>query len=151
MATYFDFWNLNFYLVNINHFEHCLLKRRSYYDFFPFFHIQLLEAETVHYIFNENLALCNEVTERVIQQIIHSIEQHGRNVQYLRLLQTLLKAEGQLIRKTQDSIMSEVYKKIKIFTKSCCLTMNSKPKTTSIAILYIKTQERKNFVFVRKE
>ena len=104
-----------------------------------FFHIQLLEAETVHYIFNENLALCNEVTERVIQQIIHSIEQHGRNVQYLRLLQTLLKAEGQLIRKTQDSIMSEVYKKIKIFTKSCCL--NSKPKTTSIAILYIKLKK----------
>ena len=62
----------------------------------------------MRYIFHENLALCNEVTERVIQQIIHSIEQHGRNVQYLRLLQTLLKAEGQLIRKTQDAIMSEV-------------------------------------------
>ncbi|XP_066920904.1 inositol 1,4,5-trisphosphate-gated calcium channel ITPR1-like isoform X2 [Clytia hemisphaerica] len=68
----------------------------------------LLEAETVRFIFHENLALCNEVTERVIQQIIHSIEQHGRNVQYLRLLQTLLKAEGQLIRKTQDAIMSEL-------------------------------------------
>lgn len=67
-----------------------------------------MEAETVRYIFNENLALCNEVTERVVQQIVHSIEQHGRHVNYLRLLQTLLKAEGQLVRKTQDVIMSEV-------------------------------------------
>lgn len=62
----------------------------------------------MRYIFNENLALCNEVTDRVIQQIVHSIEQHGRHVNYLKLLQTLLKAEGQLIRKTQDVIMSEV-------------------------------------------
>jgi len=71
----------------------------------------------VRYIFHENLALCNEVTERVIQQIIHSIEQHGRNVQYLRLLQTLLKAEGQLIRKTQDAIMSEVCFRTRFATK----------------------------------
>ena len=85
--------------------------------FFAYFYYQLLEAETVHYIFHENLALCNEVTERVIQQIIHSIEQHGRNVQYLRLLQTLLKAERQLIRKTQDAIMSEVTKSIKFSHK----------------------------------
>ena len=70
--------------------------------------IQLLEAETIRYIFTDNLGLCNEVTDRVVQQIVHSIEQHGRHVHYLSLLQTLLKAEGQLIRKTQDIIMAEV-------------------------------------------
>lgn len=81
---------------------------QKYLDAFLSSGLGLLEAETVRYIFNENLALCNEVTERVVQQIVHSIEQHGRHVNYLRLLQTLLKAEGQLVRKTQDVIMSEL-------------------------------------------
>ena len=56
----------------------------------------------------DNIALCNEVTDNVVQQIVHAIESNGKHVQYLRLLQTLLKAEGQLIRKTQDLVMAEV-------------------------------------------
>ena len=68
-----------------------------------------MEAETIRYIYMENIALCNEVTESLIQQIIHAIESSGKHVRYLQLLQTLLKAEGQLIRKTQDTIMAEVH------------------------------------------
>ncbi|XP_065669152.1 inositol 1,4,5-trisphosphate-gated calcium channel ITPR1 isoform X5 [Hydra vulgaris] len=80
----------------------------KYLDTFLSSGLGILEAETVRYIFHDNLILCNEVNERVIQQVVHSIEQHGRHVAYLRLLQTLLKAENQLIRKTQDIVMSEL-------------------------------------------
>lgn len=55
-----------------------------------------------------NSALCYEVTERVVQHIVHCTESQGRHVEYLRLLQTLVKAEGQSIRKTQDMVMAEV-------------------------------------------
>ena len=56
----------------------------------------------------DNIALCNDASESLIQQIIHAIESGGKHVRYLQLLQTLLKAENQLIRKTQDTIMAEV-------------------------------------------
>ena len=56
----------------------------------------------------ENSALCYEVTEKVVQHIIHCIETQGRHVEYLKALQTLVKAEGQSIRKTQDLVMAEV-------------------------------------------
>ena len=57
----------------------------------------------------DNIALCSDVSESLIQQIIHAIESGGKHVRYLQLLQTLLKAENQLIRKTQDTIMAEVF------------------------------------------
>ncbi|KAK3699926.1 hypothetical protein QZH41_016593, partial [Actinostola sp. cb2023] len=68
----------------------------------------LHEAQTLRYIFMENSALCYEVSERVVQHIIHCIESRGRHVEYLKLLQTLVKAEGQSIRKTQDIVMAEL-------------------------------------------
>ena len=60
-----------------------------------------------------NSVLCYEVTERVVQHIIHCTESQGRHVEYLRLLQTLVKAEGQSIRKTQDMVMAEVSVKLR--------------------------------------
>ncbi|KXJ16906.1 Inositol 1,4,5-trisphosphate receptor type 1 [Exaiptasia diaphana] len=68
----------------------------------------LHEAQTLRYIFKDNSALCYEVTERVVQHIVHCIESQGRHVEYLKLLQTLVKAEGQSIRKTQDIVMAEL-------------------------------------------
>lgn len=56
----------------------------------------------------ENSGLCYEVTEKVVQHIVHCVETQGRHVEYLRALQTLVKAEGQSIRKTQDMVMAEV-------------------------------------------
>ena len=85
--------------------------------------MQVLEADTVQHIFYENLALCNDVSERTVQQIVHSIEQHGRHVCYLRLLKTLIKAEGQLVRKTQDCVMSEVRFYILFHVIFCYLKM----------------------------
>lgn len=68
----------------------------------------LLEAQTMRSIFSNNVALCNEVTERVVQHFVHCIETHGRHVQYLRFLQTIVKAENQYIRKCQDMVMQEM-------------------------------------------
>lgn len=70
---------------------------------------QLLEAETMTAIFLDNKNLCNEVTERVIQHFVHCIETQGRHVPYLKFLQTVVKAEGEFIKKTQDMVMAEVH------------------------------------------
>ncbi|XP_046681904.1 inositol 1,4,5-trisphosphate receptor isoform X6 [Homalodisca vitripennis] len=66
------------------------------------------EAQTVCSIFQDNSTLCNEVNEKVIQHFIHCIETHGRHVQYLKFFQTIVKAEGQFIRKCQDMVMQEL-------------------------------------------
>ncbi|KAF5282120.1 hypothetical protein FQA39_LY17676 [Lamprigera yunnana] len=66
------------------------------------------EAQTVCSIFQDNSTLCNEVNEKVIQHFVHCIESHGRHVQYLKFLQTVVKAENQFIRKSQDMVMQEL-------------------------------------------
>lgn len=67
-----------------------------------------LDAETVCAIFKDNLGLCNEVNEKVIQHFVHCIEIHGRHVEYLKFLQTIVRAENQFIRKCQDMVMQEL-------------------------------------------
>jgi inositol 1,4,5-triphosphate receptor type 1 len=67
-----------------------------------------LFAETVCSIFKDNLSLCNEVNEKVIQHFVHCIEIHGRHVEYLKFLQTIVRAENQFIRKCQDMVMQEL-------------------------------------------
>ncbi|XP_064604842.1 inositol 1,4,5-trisphosphate receptor-like isoform X2 [Liolophura sinensis] len=68
----------------------------------------LLEAQTMRAIFQDNVSLCNEVTDRVVQHFVHCIETNGRYVQYLKFLQTIVKAEGQYIRRCQDMVMAEL-------------------------------------------
>jgi len=69
---------------------------------------QILEAKTVCAIFKDNLALCNEVTDKVVQHFVHCIEIHGRHVAYLQFLQTIVRAENQFIRRCQDMVMQEL-------------------------------------------
>lgn len=69
---------------------------------------KIREAQTVCAIFQDNSTLCNEVNEKVIQYFVRCIESHGRHVQYLKFLQTIVKAENQFIRKCQDMVMQEV-------------------------------------------
>ncbi|XP_050314541.1 inositol 1,4,5-trisphosphate receptor isoform X2 [Anthonomus grandis grandis] len=66
------------------------------------------EAQTVCAIFQDNLTLCNEENEKVIQDFVRFIETHGRHVQYLKFLQTIVKADNQFIRKCQDMVMQEL-------------------------------------------
>ncbi|XP_019760467.2 inositol 1,4,5-trisphosphate receptor [Dendroctonus ponderosae] len=66
------------------------------------------EAQTVCAIFQDNPTLCNEENEKVIQDFVRFIETHGRHVQYLKFLQTIVKADNQFIRKCQDMVMQEL-------------------------------------------
>ncbi|XP_041347721.1 inositol 1,4,5-trisphosphate receptor type 1-like isoform X3 [Gigantopelta aegis] len=68
----------------------------------------LLEAQTMQSIFLDNVSLCNEIKDRVVQHFVHCIETHGRHVQYIKFLQTIVKAEGQYIRRCQEVVMSEL-------------------------------------------
>lgn len=70
--------------------------------------LQILEAITMQHIFTNNFQLCSEINERVVQHFVHCIETHGRNVQYLKFLQTIVKAENKFIKKCQDIVMAEV-------------------------------------------
>ncbi|XP_068181025.1 inositol 1,4,5-trisphosphate-gated calcium channel ITPR3 isoform X2 [Antennarius striatus] len=68
----------------------------------------LLEAETIQYIFSNNYQLCSEISESVLQHFIHCLATHGRHVQYLNFLHTIIKAEGKYVKKCQDMIMTEL-------------------------------------------
>uniref|UniRef100_A0A8C2WA28 Inositol 1,4,5-trisphosphate receptor n=1 Tax=Cyclopterus lumpus TaxID=8103 RepID=A0A8C2WA28_CYCLU len=68
----------------------------------------LLEAETVQHIFCNNYQLCSEISESVLQHFIHCLATHGRHVQYLYFLHTIIKAEGKYVKKCQDMIMTEL-------------------------------------------
>lgn len=76
-------------------------------------------------MFQDNLQLCNEVTERVVQHFVRCIETHGRHMQYLKFLQTIIKAEGNYIRKCQDVVMSEVRG-----SRNICSSFSVSPLTT---------------------
>lgn len=62
----------------------------------------------MRYIFRNNYHLCNEISDRVVHHFVHCIETHGRHVQYLRFLQTIVKADGKYVKKCQDKVMTEV-------------------------------------------
>lgn len=62
----------------------------------------------MQHVFMNNFQLCSEINERVVQHFIHCTETHGRHVQYLKFLQTIVKAENKFIKKCQDTVMAEV-------------------------------------------
>ncbi|XP_073724012.1 inositol 1,4,5-trisphosphate-gated calcium channel ITPR3 isoform X3 [Misgurnus anguillicaudatus] len=68
----------------------------------------LLEAETLQHIFSNNYQLCSEISETVLHHFIHCLATHGRYIQYLNFLHTIIKAEGKYVKKCQDMIMTEL-------------------------------------------
>uniref|UniRef100_A0A8C1G8F3 Inositol 1,4,5-trisphosphate receptor n=1 Tax=Cyprinus carpio TaxID=7962 RepID=A0A8C1G8F3_CYPCA len=68
----------------------------------------LLEAKTMCYIFRNNYHLCNEISDRVVHHFVHCMETHGRHVQYLRFLQTIVKADGKYVKECQCKVMNEL-------------------------------------------
>ncbi|KAK7890890.1 hypothetical protein WMY93_022853 [Mugilogobius chulae] len=68
----------------------------------------LLETETMRHIFMNNYQLCHEISDRVVHHFVHCIETHGRHVQYLRFLQTIVRADGKFVKKCQDKVMTEL-------------------------------------------
>lgn len=62
----------------------------------------------MQHIFLNNYQLCSEMGEPVLQHFVHLLATHGRHVQYLDFLHTVIKAEGKYVKKCQDMIMTEV-------------------------------------------
>lgn len=62
----------------------------------------------MQHIFLNNYQLCAEIGEPVLQHFVHLLATHGRHVQYLDFLHTVIKAEGKYVKKCQDMIMTEV-------------------------------------------
>ncbi len=69
------------------------------------------EAETATFIYRDNTVLCNEISERLIQNFVHALEHQndgGSKVSYLKFLQTIAICDGHEIKKCQDIIMTEM-------------------------------------------
>lgn len=62
----------------------------------------------MQHIFSNNYQLCSEISETVLHHFIHCLATHGRHIQYLNFLHTIIKAEGKYVKKCQDMIMTEV-------------------------------------------
>lgn len=72
------------------------------------------------HIFSNNYQLCSEISESVLQHFIHCLATHGRHVQYLNFLHTIIKAEGKYVKKCQDMIMTEVRSRCESPSRRVC-------------------------------
>ncbi|XP_075987292.1 inositol 1,4,5,-trisphosphate receptor isoform X4 [Anticarsia gemmatalis] len=74
-----------------------------------FLNAGIREAQTVCAIFRDNAALCShEGNEKVVAHFVHCIESRGRRPEYLHFLQTIVHADTQYIRRSQDLVMQEM-------------------------------------------
>lgn len=74
-----------------------------------FLNAGIREAQTVCAIFEDNASLCShEGNEKVVAHFVHCIETRGRRPAYLHFLQTIVHADRQYIRKSQDLVMQEM-------------------------------------------
>lgn len=66
----------------------------------------LEDSQMVCAIFQNNaLKLCSELSDSVVQQFAQCIETTRRHVEYLPFLPTIVKAEGQIIRKNWEEVL----------------------------------------------
>ncbi|XP_049881589.1 inositol 1,4,5-trisphosphate receptor isoform X2 [Pectinophora gossypiella] len=74
-----------------------------------FLNAGIREAKTVCAIFKDNPSLCaHEGNEKVVAHFVHCIESRGRHTAYLHFLQTIVHADTQYIRRSQDLVMQEM-------------------------------------------
>ncbi|KAJ0171049.1 hypothetical protein K1T71_013248 [Dendrolimus kikuchii] len=74
-----------------------------------FLNAGIREAQTVCAIFKDNAGLCaHEGNEKVVGHFVHCIESRGRRPAYLHFLQTIVHADTQYIRRSQDLVMQEM-------------------------------------------
>ena len=69
------------------------------------------EAGTATYIFKDNTLLCNELSERLVQNFVHALEHENvdeSKVPYLEFLQTICIIDGHEMKKCQDIIIAEI-------------------------------------------
>lgn len=84
-------------------------------------------------IFQDNVSLCNEVSEKVIQHFVRAIARR-RHMNYVKVLQTIVKPKGNLIRKCQDLIMTEVSVFAANMLSFCQFEENIKTSLLSLAL-----------------
>ncbi|XP_063389990.1 inositol 1,4,5-trisphosphate receptor [Cydia fagiglandana] len=74
-----------------------------------FLNAGIREAQTVCAIFKDNATLCShEGNEKVVAHFVHCIESRGRRPAYLHFLRTIVHADTQYIRRSQDLVMQEM-------------------------------------------
>jgi len=61
----------------------------------------------VRAIFLDNKPLCSEVSAHVVQHFVRATARR-RHQLYMKLLQSIIKPKGSMIRKCQDMVMAEV-------------------------------------------
>ena len=61
-----------------------------------------IAADTMRAIFLDNFELCSHVNKNTVDAVLAAIELNGRRVRYLQFLMTLVKADGQTVRRSVD-------------------------------------------------
>lgn len=79
------------------------------------------EAATGAAIFQDNLALCQSVSERLVQNYTHGLESTSKVI-YLQFLQKICVCDGMEIRKNQDMILNELLQSELLQYSSYCNT-----------------------------
>ncbi|KOB78193.1 Inositol 1,4,5-trisphosphate receptor, partial [Operophtera brumata] len=92
----------------------------------------------------DNVTLCgHEGNEKVVAHFVHCIESRGRRPAYLHFLQTIVHADSQYIRKSQDLVMQECHSLlplddiVSMITHPDCIPEVSTVHTTSYIQLVI--------------
>lgn len=66
------------------------------------------ETQTMCAIFQDNIELCQKVSENVVKHFVQMIETHGKHVIYLKFLLTIVKTENQYMKNCQTMVMQEL-------------------------------------------
>ena len=66
------------------------------------------ETQTMCAIFQDNIELCQKISENVVKHFAQMIETHGKHVIYLKFLLTIVKSENQYMKNCQTMVMQEL-------------------------------------------
>ena len=66
------------------------------------------ETQTMCAIFQDNIELCQKISENVVKHFVQMIETHGKHVIYLKFLLTIVKTENQYMKNCQTMVMQEL-------------------------------------------
>lgn len=99
------------------------------------------EAVTATHIFKDNAVLCNELSERLVQNFVHALELQNveeSKVPYLEFLQTIAIIDGHEVKKCQDMIIAEIinsdvmsFSSDKTYIDELCLLMQKQQPQSS--------------------
>lgn len=71
-------------------------------------HRDLCAGDTIRCIFQNNAALCNGIGENVVEHFVSCIGRYGRRPGFLEFLKTIVKVDGQCLRKVRARVLSSI-------------------------------------------